>query len=340
MTTLEERIGYIAQLGERMDNDSLLAAMIEGGQRLNPWFVPAFMQSAWEAVRGSMLNDSALRLWLNAYSIPDQPRKLLRVGLVMAGNIPLVGFHDFLCVYLTGYKAQLKLSSKDDGLLLYLLDSLKKIDPGFSEQIQLVDKLTQFDAVIATGSDNTNRYFEHYFRNYPAILRRNRNSVAVLNGNETKEELEALADDIFLYFGLGCRNVSKLYVPKDYDVRVLFPYFERYQWLHHHTKYMNNYDYNRTILLMNKTQHYSNDFVMLEEKNAIASPIAVLYYETYENTEALTAALQVAAPQIQCVVASPGVLPEVPTVVFGTAQQPGLADYADGVDTIRFLISL
>jgi hypothetical protein len=240
-----------------------------------------------------------------------------------------------------GCNIKIKLSSKDDDLFPALLSVFYEIDPTLKSRVELVETLKGFDAVIATGSNNTNRYFEYYFRNYPKILRANRNSVAVLTGSESKEDLEKLADDIFLYFGFGCRNVSKLYVPVGYDLEILFPAFEKYSWLHKHTKYMNNYDYNRTILLMNKILHLSDDKVMLVEDERIASPIATLHYEYWHDEKILLSKLRQNSEKIQCVVSGhPGKWGGVSEASFGKAHHPQLNDYADGVDTLQFLLEL
>ena len=233
---------------------------------------------------------------------------------------------------------KIRLSSKDDELFPFVLDTLAAIDPSSRETIALVDTLKDFDAVVATGSNNTNRYFEYYFRSYPKILRRNRNSVAILTGDETPEQLDALADDIFLYFGFGCRNVSKLFVPAGYDVKQLFPVFEKkYKWLHNHNKYMNNYDYNRTLLMLNKTPHLANEFIMLIENAAIPSSIATLHYETWHDDRVVNTQLKHHVADIQCLVAASPDRWSLPSVAFGQSQKPGLADYADGVDTLGFL---
>ena len=236
---------------------------------------------------------------------------------------------------------KIKLSSKDDELFPFVLQMLIEIDPPLKDRVGIVERLKDFDAVIATGSDNTNRYFEYYFRNYPKILRKNRNSIAILTGEESDLDLEKLADDIFLYFGFGCRNVSKLYVPVGYDVRVLFPHLKKYAWLHQHGKYMNNYDYNRTILLLNKTEHLANEFIMLQESPSIPSPISVLYYEYWHDENVLKTKLKESADKIQCIVSGQPERWKFPSSVrFGRSQRPELWDYADGVDTLEFLTRL
>ena len=253
----------------------------------------------------------------------------------MAGNLPLVGFHDFLSVFVAGHKALIRFSSKDDKLFSFVLKNLVKISPESKEYFETTERLQGFDAVIATGSSNTGRYFEHYFGKYPNIIRKNRSSVAVLDGNETIEELKSLGEDVFTYFGMGCRNVSKLYVPKDYDFPHLLDNWAHYQPLTNHNKYKNNYDYNRSILLLNRTQHFASDYIMLMENENMTSPVSILYYEFYDNEKDWRNKLKENAEQIQCSVGkAEGLLP------FGTAQNPQLNDYADGIDTMQFLSNL
>lgn len=342
-----QKIAHLAELGRQLRASAEFNDKIENAERKNPWFAPSFVRYATEAIIHEMLNEAKLEEWLSRYQLqvpsleemaPVEAKKT--VGLIFAGNIPLVGFHDFLCGYVTDVNMKIKLSSRDDELFPPLLKAFTGIDKSLSKKVEIVDKLKNFDAVIATGSDNTNRYFDYYFRDYPKILRRNRNSVAILTGNETKEDLERLADDIFLYFGFGCRNVSKLYVPVGYDVTVLFPAFEKkYSWLHQHTRYMNNYDYNRTMLMLNKTPHLANEFLMLTENPSIPSPIATLHYEYWQNENELRQKLRLEEDKIQCVVSrEPGRWHLHSPVIFGQSQHPELWDYADGVDTIKFLL--
>lgn len=349
-----KRVAYLAELGKQMANDEALKQLAETAEQYNPWFTKQFVQYALEGICSDMLDENKLNSFAKQYSITDeQVQKTL--GLIFAGNIPLVGFHDFLCGYLAGWKMQIKLSSKDDFLFKRVLELLQQIDSEAAQRITLTEKLQNFDAVIATGSDSTYSYFEYYFRNYPRILRKNRNSVAILTGQETPEQLKQLADDVFLYFGLGCRNVSKLYVPVGYDITQLFPQFEKYKWLHSHTKFMNNYDYQRTILLLNKTPHFANEFVMLVENENLASPIGTLYYEHWHDERILLTKLHALFDKIQCVVASQGYVATLnsqpatqspsslvprplPLVPFGRSQHPALTDYADGIDTMQFLL--
>ncbi|MBX2972146.1 MAG: acyl-CoA reductase [Flavobacteriales bacterium] len=300
----------------------------------NGWFTEANVRHAF-AAWAQALEPAALDRWLAAYPALEPPRPVERtIGLVLAGNIPLVGLHDVLCVWLSGHAAKVKCSSQDQALVPALVGVLDKFLPGTAERIALLnDKLGAVDAVIATGSNNTARYFEHYFGHLPRIVRKSRVSVAVLDGTETPEELAALGEDIFRYFGLGCRNVAKLYVPADFD---LDRYFQAvYPWndIVHHNKYGNNYDYIRALWLLDGVKFLENGFALLKEDAALASPVSAVYYERYTDRAQVEAALKEAADGIQCVVGH-SYLP------FGTAQQPGLADYADGVDTLRFLLEL
>ncbi|MFN8288361.1 MAG: acyl-CoA reductase [Chitinophagales bacterium] len=333
-----QAVGYLVELGKRIRTDELLKEKTATAERQNPWFTQQFVQQAVDAICNDMLQEEKLNQWLSAYKLRPIDKT---VGLIFAGNIPLVGFHDFLCAYLCGCKMKIKQSSKDDVLFPRIIELLIEIDPDLTNRLEFVEKLKGFDAVIATGSDNTNRYFEYYFRDYPKILRKNRNSIAILNGQESDEELQALAHDVFDYFGFGCRNVSKLYIPVGYNFEKLFPNFSAYAWLHQHTKYMNNYDYNRTILLLNKTPHFANEFVMLVENESIPSPIGNLNFEYWHDEKVLQSKLKQSAEKIQCVVSTtPEKWEGLASVKFGEAQHPQLWDYADGVDTMAFLLSL
>lgn len=340
---LKDRLNALVRLGEEIAADATLGDVIARAASANPWFTEEYCRMAIRAVTDKMLSREKLEQWLSRYEIKDYDSIAKTVGIIMAGNLPLVGFHDFLCVYIAGYSMKVKLSGKDDVLFKYIYQKLMAIDPLLAKKSEIIERLDGFDAVIATGSNNSNRYFEYYFRNHPSILRKNRNSIAVLDGNETDEELSGLADDIFMYFGFGCRNVSKLYVPEGYDITRLFPFFEKYKWMHSHTKYMNNYDYNRTLLLMNKTDHLANEVIMLQENPAISSPVSVLYYEFYKDADSLRDIVKLNLSNIQCVVVGKSVksLSDLTNMVkMGHTQQPELWDYADNVDTLQFLFSL
>ncbi len=277
-----------------------------------------------------------LEQWLSDYEIvPIEPKT---VAIVMAGNVPLVGFHDFLSVLMSGHRVLVKLSSNDKHLLPYITKKLIEIEPEFESFISYAEeKLENFDAVIATGSNNTARYFEHYFGKYPSIIRKNRNSVAVLGGFETADQLKGLADDVFRYFGLGCRNVSKVYIPKDYNFDPFFNAMFSWKDVIHDNKYINNYDYNKAVYLMSDLKILDNEFLLLKEDTGFSSPISVVFYEHYENLEALRSHLKSKHEHIQCIVSDCEIDGAIP---FGSSQTPGLGDYADGVDTLRFLLDL
>ncbi|MDC7993639.1 acyl-CoA reductase [Altibacter sp. HG106] len=321
------------------DTDSFIQRMPEvllQAQQHNGWFTLPYVRMALKQW-SEALSEDQLKKWVANYSIRT-PKTPKTIGIVMAGNIPLVGFHDFLCVLLCGHKVLAKLSSNDTILLPFIASYLHHIDPYFKDVIQFTEnRLTNFDAVIATGSNNTARYFEQYFGKYPNIIRKNRNGVAVLTGTESQEDLVKLSDDIFRYFGLGCRNVSKLFVPKDYAFDHFFAaIYEQRDCINHH-KYMNNYDYNKAVYLMGEVALLDNEFMLLKEDQSIASPIAVMFYECYENLTELEQKLRDAAEDIQVIVGEG--LP-FETVSFGNAQAPQLWDYADGVDTVKFLLDL
>lgn len=301
----------------------------------NGWFTGenlTFSLKQW----ADALSREDLDRWLSRYQISPATSK--KVAVVMAGNIPLVGFHDFMSVLLCGHSVLVKQSSNDRHLLPYLAKYLEHVEPSFKGKITFTEqKLESFDAVIATGSDNTSRYFEYYFGNKPNIIRKNRNSVAVLTGKETEAQLAALGEDVFRYFGLGCRNVSKLFVPENYDFDPFFKAIYPFKDILDVQKYTNNYDYNKAVYLMSLFKLKENGFLMLKEDKNYASPIATLFYETYTDTEKLRKKLEEDSEKIQCVVASGFSGKEVP---FGKTQKPELWDYADGVDTVEFLLKI
>ncbi|NER11195.1 Acyl-CoA reductase (LuxC) [Muriicola jejuensis] len=299
----------------------------------NGWFTRENLEYAITAW-GRELTEDKLRSWISAYSIPERDPRC--VAVIMAGNIPMVGFHDLLCVLMTGHRALVKLSSGDTELLPALIRKLVEYEPLMEGIITVSDGIMKgFDAVIATGSDNTSRYFEYYFGNKPHIIRKNRNSVAVLTGKETPEQLKALGNDIFMYFGLGCRNVSKLFVPQGYSFESLFTSLEPFESIKNHHKYHNNYDYNKAVYLMSEFPFLDNGFLILKEDKGYASPIGTVYYETYSTLQELGGKLEAEKERIQCVVADGFSAGEVP---FGRTQNPSLSDYADGVDTVEFLL--
>ncbi len=306
----------------------------------NPWFTEEFQLinlAGW----GELLRMENLTDWLSGYpegEFIEGNRK--RIGLVLAGNIPLVGFHDILCVLMSGHFAVTKLSSKDRVMYPILKEILTDIEPSIGNQwiIRENERLNDVDAVIATGSDNSSRYFEYYFGKYPNIIRKNRNSIAVLTGNETEKEMKALADDIFLYFGLGCRSISKLYVPENFTPEQFYPYMEHYAYLYNHTKYANNYDYQRAVHLVNKLPIYDNGFLILKNDQALFSPVGCLFYEKYASENLLSEKIEHQKEKIQCVVTTLDKFPG--KVNFGSSQFPALDEYADNIDSLKFLFNL
>ncbi len=301
----------------------------------NPWFTEAnilYCLNSWS----KQLTEKDLRDWVSSYNITDVNQKT--VAIVMAGNIPLVGLHDFISVLLSGHKVLVKQSSNDKNLLPYLAQYLKNVEPGYKESIEFTEnKLGDFDAVIATGSNNTARYFEYYFRNKPSIIRKNRNSIAILSGKENEQQLKALSEDIFRYYGLGCRNVSKIYIPKDYNFDAFFNGIYHWKDLVNEHKYANNYDYNKAVYLMSEFDILDNGFFMIKEDESLGSPIATLFYEYYSDVDDMHNKIKANRDNIQCIV-SDGMMDN--EIKFGETQNPSLADYADNVDTIEFLSNL
>jgi len=344
---VEKRIDTFEALGEKLvsfkdanvNDNSRLEILIRDGVHYNGWFTEDNVRNAIVALGDSMINGKIGR-WLEPYMDAFVGNENSgTVGVVLAGNVPAVGFHDFLCVLMSGNKFLGKMASDDNELMPAIADILTGIEPTFKDYIEFTEeKLQNFDAIIATGSNNTSRYFDYYFGKYPNIIRKNRNGVAVLTGKETLDELKNLGQDIFQYFGLGCRSVSKLFVPKGYDFSRLFESLSGYNKITHHHKYSNNYDYYRSIFLLNKINHFDNGFLMIKEDISYASPPSVLYFEYYNNLNDLENRLRNEQEFIQCVVGSPDVLSNA--IPFGNAQNPELWDYADGVDTMAFLLGL
>lgn len=329
---LTDRIEAFKNLKGKIDSlskDELLALSDQAFVG-NRWFTA---ESVRESLNGIsfMLRDEKLEKWVSKYDFKEEVPKI--VGVVMAGNIPSVGFHDLLCILVSGHFAAIKPSSDDQFLTTTLVDWLMEIEPRLKKSLEIRDRLTNIDGVIATGSDNTARYFEYYFKDIPNIIRKNRTSVGVLNGNESQEQFEKLGKDIFTYFGLGCRNVSKIFTPKGFDLRDTFPAFEKFKEVGNHNKYRNNYDYHKSIYLVNKTPHLDTGFLLSVSADDLVSPISVLYHQEYEGLENLGKVLESNREKIQCVVGE-GYTP------FGDAQSPELWDYADDVDTLKFLSEL
>ena len=309
--------------------------LIALSQSHNGWYTPEqvyFSIQSW----ATALTEEQLNEWLSKYELNSDSNKT--VALILAGNIPLVGFHDFLSVLLTGHNVKIKTSSNDQHLLPFLAKYIIAIAPEFKDKITFVEgKLENFDAVIATGSNNTARYFEYYFKDKPSIIRKSRNSVVVLDGNETTEQLTALGEDIFRYFGLGCRNVSKLFVPKGYSFDAFFEAIFVYQDVIHYEKYANNYDYNKAVFLMSNFKLLDNGFLTLKEDSSHASPISSVFYETYEKLSDLENRLEKENDNLQCIVSNKLI---ANSIDFGQTQHPKLWDYADNVDTISFLLTI
>jgi hypothetical protein len=312
-----------------------MSGIIEVANNHNGWFTSENIRYALKSW-SEVLHEEQINKWLAKYKPKAEYENT--VAIIMAGNIPLVGFHDFISVLLSGNKVLVKLSSNDTILLPFLAKALISIEEEFKDLIQFTDdKLTNFDGIIATGSNNTARYFEYYFGKYPNIIRKNRNSVAVLTGKETPDQMKLLANDIFRYYGLGCRNVSKIFIPEKYNFDSFFN--AMYNWKHviNQNKYMNNYDYNKAVYLMSNIALLDNEFMLLKEDTAISSPISIVYYEYYTSLEELKGLLKEQKDQIQCIVSESGLEEEIP---FGTTQSPALWDYADGVDTLNFLLKI
>lgn len=331
--TLQDRIEWLSKLGDYMlSPEKDWSAVLEKAGRENGWFIPEFTDIAVKNIATSFLKKEKLENWAKTYQLPPITERPVNIGIVMAGNIPLVGFHDFLCVFITGNKATIKPSSKDKVLIKHLSEKLTEWEPSLADNIQFSEMLKGCDAYIATGSNNTSRYFEYYFGKYPNIIRRNRTSAAILTGQETDLELEKLADDVYQYFGLGCRNVTKIYVPGGYDFVPPLEAFRKYNYLADHHKYKNNYDYNLALHILNKKFYMTNGSVLLVEEPGLFSPISQLNYEFYTDKDSLEEQL-LQNSDLQCLVGKDH-------IPFGKAQSPSLIDYADGVDTMAFLREL
>lgn len=328
---LVERIDLMVELGKYLqaDQQDLQAAKQKAFEK-NGWLIIDFINLAIKNIVTEFLQKDKLETWAKAYYLDDNitPKN---VGIVMAGNIPLAGFHDFLSVFISGHRQTIKLSSKDDVLLRHFTDKLFEWEPLLHNSISFAGLLKGCDAYIATGSNNTSRYFDYYFGRFPNIIRRNRTSVAILTGNENNAELELLADDVHLYFGLGCRNVTRIFVPEGYDFVPMLTAFKKYAWFSDHTKYKNNYDYNLALLIMNNVYYMTNESILLVENEQLFSPISQLNFSFYTDACRLTEDLR-SNENIQCIVGD--------KIEFGKAQEPSLTSYGDGLDTMQFLLSL
>jgi hypothetical protein len=337
---LQERIEALSYLGNYLlqNPDERLWAVMRRSQADNAWFTPESIQGALNAIRDSFLDKSKLLDWVSRYSIDNQldtPYKT--VGLVLAGNIPLVGFQDIVCVFIAGFRAKIKLSEKDKYLLPYLLRVMQEKYPQAAAYFEVTEGyLPPFDIVIATGSNHSARYFESYFGKYPNIIRRNRNAIAILTGHESENDLKHLGNDVFQYYGLGCRNVSKLYLPRDYDFVPLLTALHEHNSVVLNHKYKNNFDHNYSLLILNRVDYKANGCILMSENQGIASPIACLYYEYYDDFKILEKQLETRRAEIQLAISKQKVA-LLPTFDFGVAQSPTLFDYADGVDVMDFL---
>jgi hypothetical protein len=334
-----ERIDAFAQLGEVLrnsvsGNDNGKAAglneLIDRQHLTNPWFTPENVTTAIRSIATELTSEN-LAEWTSHYPDLQSENSPITAGIIMAGNIPLVGFHDFMSVLISGNRLTAKTSSKDSELIVKIAGILCSIEPRFSDMIVFTEGyLKNFDVVIATGSNNSSRYFEYYFGRYPHIIRKNRNSIAIIEGNETETDLESLGSDIFLYFGLGCRNISKIYIPEGFDIRSVIPSWQSFSGIVNHSKYANNYDFSKAVFLVNREKFLDTGYLLLKEEKGLSSPVAVTYYDYYKSLSALHTETEELKDKIQCIVGHHH-LP------FGKAQSPYLWDYADGIDTLEFL---
>ncbi|MCL7986594.1 acyl-CoA reductase [Sphingobacterium sp. lm-10] len=332
--TKNQRIAAFTKLGDYLrKDDSDIASLLLSTEIKNPWYTAENVNRQLRAITQN-LTESKLESWT-----AQIPQKLSdkTVALVLAGNIPLVGFHDILSVLISGFRVQIKPSSDDAGLTVWLLQQLIQIEPLFADKIEIVERLGMHDLIIATGSNNSARYFEYYFGKKPHIIRKNRNSVAILQGNESSDQLLQLGHDIFDYFGLGCRSVSKIYIPEHYDISAFYEGIATFHPIGQHHKYANNYDYNKSIFLINGDIHFDNGFLLLKEDTQWASPLAVVHFERYTSLTDVAADIHAAQDHIQCVVSSSSISLNVPVFAFGESQCPALDDYADGIDILAFL---
>jgi Acyl-CoA reductase (LuxC) len=330
---LQMRFELLTRLGEYLLSDDRDWKTAKDNASLqNSWFTPEFTDLAVQNISKQFLGKEALGKWISDHHIPLEQTKPKNVGVIMAGNIPLVGFHDFLSVFISGHKIRIKASSKDEVLIKHLVKKLAAWEPNTDQWVGFEEMLKGCDAYMATGSNNSSRYFDYYFSKYPHIIRRNRTSVAILDGTETIEELQRLADDVYLFFGRGCRNVTKIYVPPAYNFIPLLAAFNKYNHLKDHNKYKNNYDYNLAIHILGRKFYMANDSIILFEDKSLFSPISQLNYEYYSDKNEILKELNIST-EVQCIVGHGN-------IAFGQAQFPLLNDFADGIDSLKFLNSL
>lgn len=335
--TIQERKEGLTSLGNWFNTVSSaeLDQLILMAGNENSWFTPESVRSAFKAW-GKVLVLDKIERWINGREL--SPTSAKRIGLIMAGNIPLVGLHDLLTVLMSGHEAHIKYSSQDRALMLAVVNRLIESNPVFGDRIKVIERFNDIDAIIATGSDNSARYFKHYFAKHPHIIRQNRVSIGIINGNETEEQFARIGQDAFQYFALGCRNVSKVFVPKGFELPKFIKSLEGYSQILDHHKYRNNYDYNKSIYLVNREPHLDSGFFLMRQSEDLVSPISVIYYETYENEASLDLKLSANRDKIQCMVSADAWYEG--SLNFGAAQTPELWDYADGVDTLEFLEGL
>ena len=337
ISQLPYRISILNTFGQRLlllaETEKMALSAAAGNQ--NNWFTPANVDKALTAIGNSLTREALERFVANYNFGVVTPKK---VGLIMAGNIPAVGFHDLMSVLIAGHTAVVKLSSQDTVIMRFIIQQLTDIEPALKDRIIITERLSDMDAVIATGSDNSARYFRQYFGHKPNIIRQNRTSVAVIKGDESPEAIAALGEDLFSYYGLGCRNISKLYVPEGFDFKPFIDALLPFEPVMDHHKYKNNYDYNKSIYLVNKEPHLDSGFFLLRADETLVSPISVFYHESYKSDADLSLKLATNRDKIQCVVSEHGWYEG--SLPFGEAQQPKLWDFADGVDTLEFLAGL
>ncbi len=348
MSKLQERIEAFVHLGLRLrkaleKDDDDLGNVLSEAFTLNQWFTPENSRYALDALSRNLTMES-LKKFLSLYHLPDNNPLPKRVGLVMAGNIPIAGFHDLMCTVLSGHYAAAKLSSQDRVLMQYVTGILAEKLPGTKNPVSFPDRLSGIDAAIATGSNNSSRYFEYYFSSVPHIIRKSRTSAGLLTGEENDEEMQGLCNNIFQYFGLGCRSVSKIYIPAGFDIDKLFRAAYAHREIIHHNKYANNYTYHRALFLMDGVSFLENGFLILKEDVSLPSPVSVLHYEYYRDESDLLKKLESHTREIQCLCTGnnrfSSITKKFPAVPFGETQHPALADFADGVDTMKILLGL
>lgn len=349
MFTISKRIAAACSLAAAFNSENEAWKTVrEKAHRANGWFTESYIDLAVQHIVNRFLDKTSLEAWIGQYPGLSQKfpqHQAMTIGIVMAGNLPLVGFHDFLAAFVGGFSIKIKLSSKDTVLWNYIYEYLSGQYPEFSDTVTIVPMLKDCDAYIATGSNNTSRYFEQYFGRYPNIIRRNRTSVAVLTGHETAAELQELEHSINTYFGLGCRNISKIYVPSGYDFENFISNTKHHSWQLDHNKYRNNYDYQLAMYILNKVPYMSNDATLFVENKEMYAPVSVVHYEYYNGLETLYPDLN-RTEVLQCIETAPATLERiqahttVPVIPLGSSQSPCLTDYADNVDTMAFLSAL